>query len=380
MMRVLIISVAAGAITAAASAQTPGFWLVGMPPQATAGQVAALSQDGSMAAGGNYWISPQGSNVVGFTWSAAGGRYDFGFEPGMPQVTTVQAMSSDGSVVAGHMVTPTPWRAYRRVGNGPLEDLGSGGWFRSEAQGISGDGNTVVGWGHGGSGFGEAFRWTPSGGYQPLGYARPLGTTSSASAISRDGTTIVGMSQSNGLFGNVEAFRWTEAGGMQVLPNLPGAPFVSYEAEAVNLDGSVIVGVAPIPGARRAVRWTSTGIEDLGTLSGYTSSRATAVSDDGLVVSGYAYSSGTIRTPFLWTPTEGMRSLSDTLQLHGVTIPSDIQLREVLAISGDGTTFAGFAFNTSLNRIEGFVATIPAPATSLVLLAPLVAMRRRRAP
>jgi probable HAF family extracellular repeat protein len=77
--------------------------------------------------------------------------------------------------------------------------------------------------------------------FQSLGYL-PGGTflSSSAYAVSADGTTVVGTSQSsNGL----EAFRWTARSGMIGLGDLPGGGFRSV-AYGVSADGSVIVGQA----------------------------------------------------------------------------------------------------------------------------------------
>src|SRR5262245_5503639 len=103
-----------------ASGQTPGFWLVGIPPGATSSRVQALSQDGRTAGG-------QGGGLTtgpGFLWTAAGGRNDFGLDPGMPPISGAFAMSSDGSVVAGIGGTSTGLRAFRWSGPGTYQDLG----------------------------------------------------------------------------------------------------------------------------------------------------------------------------------------------------------------------------------------------------------------
>src|SRR5688572_5837591 len=59
-----------------------------------------------------------------------------------------------------------------------------------------------------------------------------------ATAVSADGSTVVGYSFSTSGF---EAFRWTSGGGMVGLGDLPGGAFRS-EAHGVSADGSVIVG------------------------------------------------------------------------------------------------------------------------------------------
>lgn len=353
-----------------------------MPQEATFGGVTALSQDGTIAAGGTSWQPQPGLYVApGFTWTPTGGRDDFGLLPGMPTQSMVEGMSSDGGVLVGiSREIIGPRRSYRRVGNGPVVDIGSAGWSNSEALGVSGDGSVVVGWNHAANGFGQAYRWTEAGGMQQLGYLRPNGTRSTAWGISRDGSTIVGQSQSNGLFGDVEAFKWTEAGGFEALPGLPGAPFVSQEAAAVNADGSVIVGHGPSAtpqGHNHALRWTSNGVEDLGTPAGFNIAHAFAVDDSGDVIGGVTHTGGP-RSAFVWTPSSGAVLLSDFLLAHGVAAPPGYQLQEILAISGDGMTFGGLALNLTTNIREGFVATIPEPSALVVFFAPLLSRRRRR--
>ncbi len=69
----------------------------------------------------------------------------------------------------------------------------------------------------------------------------PGGTfSSSASAISADGSTVVGSGTSAS---GSEAFMWTKSGGMVGLGDLPGGEFKSGATD-VSADGSVIVGVS----------------------------------------------------------------------------------------------------------------------------------------
>ncbi len=373
----------------AVAAQTPGFWTVGWPPGGTSSITNALSQDGSIAAGVSS-IPPQ--SAPGLVWTRATGRYDFGLEPGMPLVSGAWAISSDGNVLAGRMQS-TPgysnYRAYRRVGNGPLQDLGVlPGEVQARANGISGDGGTVVGSSERPDGpytdvLGEAFRWTESTGMQGLGYLRPNGTRSVANAISRDGATIVGESQSDGMFGPQEAFTWRAGEGMRYLPPLAGAPHSSTTAEAVNADGSVVVGASPIPGGPNppfidhAARWVNGVIQDLGTVPGFTRSHARAVDDSGDVI-GCSVQGGPNLLPAVWTPATGMLLLTDFLSSNGVQLPSSFKIVTIEAISGDGLTFAGRGQNLTINEPEGWIATVPSPGTAVILIAlPLFSRHRR---
>lgn len=346
-MRMLMGVMACGMTAAAAAGQTPGFHLVGFAPGGTASIARALSADGDTAVGGTGGFP---GNLIGpgFVWTTAGGRYDFGLEPGMPAFTAPTSVSSDGGTLAGWMrETPqTDVRAFRRTESGLLQDLGVlPNNQSSRANGISGDGSIVVGQCEvgpsGNNTFGVAFRWTQQSGMEALPHLRPEGSMTQALCISRDGSTIVGLSQTGGIFGPIEAFSWTQGGGMVPLPGLPGAPFSRGEANAVNADGSVIVGSAPDEnGFTRAVKWTSAGVESLGTLPGEFSLRAMAVSDDGQVIGG---STGLDGYAFVWTPSTGMTWLSDHLASFGVILPPEWRLESVYSISGDGLTFAGEA-------------------------------------
>jgi probable HAF family extracellular repeat protein len=381
-MRTLIVAGILGTCTAATVAQTPGFWLMGLAPESTGGVTRGLSQDGMVAVGGTGNATPL--YAPGFRWTQVGGRYDFGLEPGMPSATPASAVSSDGNVIVGMSRDGwnTPPVAYRRVGNGPLENLGTlpnhitqpFHEARSYATGVSGDGSVVVGrseWWWGMQSPDElvdfqAVRWTPQGGIQPLGDSS---FWSEATAVSRDGTTIVG-SITGG-----PGFVWRESTGMQALPTLPGSPSHQSTARGINADGAVIVGSATnATGHSRGVRWTSAGVEDLGSLTGTSNhSIAFAVSDDGLIVGG---SSGQLAT--LWTPGTGIIRLEEYLSLFDIIVPSNVNLEYIYAVSGDGLTFAGEARVNGVR--QGFVATIPAPSGLLVVFAPaLLALRRRRA-
>lgn len=349
-------SLMGGAVASAKppSPPKPGFWLTGLPPQTSQGGVTCLTKNGAIAGGYAY-----GSNPFigpGFKWSQDGGRDDFGLLPGMPKFSGVSSMS-ETNALAGVMsdgVNLNSARAYRWMGSGPLQDLGVlPGFTRSYASGISGDGNVVVG--HVAEGnmdpATQAFRWTLTKGMEGLGYLKPSSTDSVANAVSRNGTTIVGVSSLESLN---EAFVWRENQGMTGLPSLL-TPVGASTAEAVNADGTVIVGYSTSPqGISHAVRWVNGEIEDLTIGSIYGGSIAFAVSDDGNVIGGFA------GPAFLWTPSTGMLAAEDFLALRGVSVPSNYLLEDINAISGDGLTIAGQAKNLISGVHEGFVATMPA--------------------
>ncbi len=81
----------------------------------------------------------------------------------------------------------------------------------------------------------------------------------------------------------------------------------------------------------------------------------------------------------IWTPDRGIEHVTDFLAFHGVTVPSGGTLFDWTAVSADGTTFAGWT-NLHDGQIQGFVTTIPSPASAslAVGLAAWVAAARRR--
>ena len=115
------------------------------------------------------------------------------------------------------------------------------------------------------------------------------------------------------------------------LGDLPGGAFGS-NALGVSANGGTVVGSSSAtfqPVVDEAYRWTeATGMVDLGTLPGYTNSRALSVSGDGSVVVGYNFRQPDVFEAFRWTPTTGMTSLGSPGTL-------------VSGVSADGNVVAG---------------------------------------
>jgi probable HAF family extracellular repeat protein len=355
-------------LTGIAQGQTrgggPGFWLVGLPAGASASGVKALSQDGLVAGGGSF--IPATNQSGSFRWSVAKGRDDWGFVAGMPDRNSVDACDSTGQIVAGVMwwnATPVP-HPFRRVGEGPLIDLGVlAGQTRSYAHGISGDGSIVVGHAENGPNsyeYGRAWKWTPSGGMQNLGGLTAQSFLSDAKAISRDGTTIVGLNINEVLW--FQAFTWRQGEGMKALPTLTGAVSGS-NAWGVNADGTVVVGSSSsASGWVHAVRWTPKGVDDIaGDVFVNKHSTAFAACDDGSVITGAYYVSGS-DVAFVWSEAQGMLDAKEYMDLHGVSVPIGYKLANIYAISGDGRTFGGLALRPD-GKFEGWVATVSATAS-----------------
>ena len=265
----------------------------------------ATSAAGSVIVG----RSGNGADDVAFRWTAASGMQSLGvLSDGRSEAFDV---SADGSVVVGvsgkegtscsnfpppSTCVPSPppgteqafrWTAAGMVGLGTLPVGAANG---SQARKVSADGSVVVGdlfvyqlscFPNGG-GFCvyfrttvHAFRWTQSSGLQDI-----TGTVSSstAQAISADGSVVVGQSES-------QAAKW-DAGADAVSLGLFG---IAKDASA---DGTVIVGNANQGGA---FFWLGTPaflkvmlmhISGL-PVAGWTLAAATGVSDDGRTIVGW---------------------------------------------------------------------------------------------
>jgi len=245
---------------------------------------------------------------------------DLGTFTGPAGTSVASGVNIDGSVVVGASDIPTvdypTWQAFRWTPALGMKNLGAlvpNGF--SHARATSQDGTVVVGStdvpGAKPGDYNEthAFRWvltnpaTGAGAFTDLGPA-----TLEALAVNGDGSVIVGNLKSN------RASRWTQAGGVVDLGALPG--HTRSMATAVSADGTVVVGISssnfitssfagPGPSfdkkTSRAFRWTqATGMVDLNPLAaaagydmtGITLVGALGLSMDGQTISGAGFRDG----------------------------------------------------------------------------------------
>jgi len=252
-------------------------------------------------------------------------------------------ISSDGNtIVTGHTgpdgnSNPAMWQqatGWVDLGH-PAEGCTLDGSWGS-GWGVSGDGSVVVGlaWYCPGA---EGFQWTKQGGIVGLGH--PPNASSRATAISADGSAIVGFYE-DPTQGFRRPVRWISG-----TTDLFLGDSLAGEAIAVSTDGSQIVGqAADSTGNGRAFYYTATGgLVSLGVLSGNRSDQSVAigVSDTGVVIGASINSFSWTSQPFIWTAKMGIRPLQSTLLHNGAVIPRNITLTNVLAISADGSTIVG---------------------------------------
>ncbi|MCP3903082.1 MAG: hypothetical protein GY715_05540, partial [Planctomycetes bacterium] len=202
------------------------------------------------------------------------------------------------------------------------------------AMDLSPDGKWIVG--H--SSTGGGYIWSRETGYNVIG-------GQGASAVSDDGTVVLGdIDDPLGIGSNV-AGMWTAAEGwfsLGALPNAGGCPSRSdgYELSA---DGSIAVGLSWDGCSGRGFRWTqATGMLEQESL-GNGSNRTSVISADGALTGGFAQGSFS-RTPAIWD--------ADTMGALLDPGPENI-VGEVLGIRDDGSVLLGYWDGKAFKLEEG---------------------------
>jgi len=243
------------------------------------------------------------------------------------------------AVAAVSLFGPASTHAASLTGLGDLPGDG----FLSTASGVSGDGSTVVGVGLSASGL-QAIRHT-AGAMVGLGSLTNGFDQSEAFGVSNDGSTVVGYRSSAS---GREAFRHTAAGGMVGLGDLPGGSFESF-AWGVSGDGSTVVGFGRSALGQEAFRHTAAGMERLedvplaaginpATTGWSVLSEARGVSLDGNTIVGTGTRNGNTEA-FRHTAGDGMVGLG---ALSVATFESRAR-----GVSADGSTVVGFSRSAS---------------------------------
>ena len=164
-------------------------------------------------------------------------------------------------------------------------------------------------------------------GFTPLGAATGEWFFSTPTAISADGSTIVGLAQDAGSQLRLVHLR------DGVVTELPAPAFHSVETvEAVSGDGSVAVGRVAFGSTAKAVAWRDGVPETLDPQVG-TEWWATDVSDDGRVICGTMLLYPNLTRPVRWIDGE-----MEELPLFGPAY----RFGEASAASGDGSVIAGY--------------------------------------
>jgi len=365
----------AGQVKPAIADTIPYFYGVGdLAGSSFYSQTYAVSGDGTVVVG----LSASDAYPFGepFRWTLTTGMQALGTLAPPPFESGAYGVSGDGGTIAGYVYLPTVGESFRWTEAEGMQTLGylPGGDRGGHAYAISADAGAIVGAAYNGS-CTEAYRWSAGTGMVGLGVL--AGNWSQANGVSGDGSVVAGTSNSDN--STYEAFRWTAGEGMVGLGDLSGGGFESH-ASAVSADGSVIVGRSASGVNTQAFRWTqAAGMVNLGAPPGTSRSSASAVSADGSVIVGRAGTNPT-SFAFIWDEVDGMRDLKQVLESDLGLDLTGWDLTSARGISTDGLTIVGQGRNPSGNT-EGWIAHIPEPATlSLLLFGGIVALKRRRKP
>ncbi len=313
-----------------------------------------LGGDGSWA----YSVSNDGmavgmanngaSDFLAVRWTADGS-----VEPLLPAEAsfgTSSGVSVDGRVVAGYFREGSnPAHVFRWTESGGFEDLGTVDGAAALTWRLSGDGSTIVGGANYPGTPMDAAIWTADGTAQLLGTLGE-GNRAFASAVSFDGSVVVGSSRGQPGVSGDRAFRWTAAGGMVELPGIPEGG--ENRADAVSPDGSRIAGHADVGGgATRATLWVGSAEPVLlGSLGPeYLHHRAWAMTSDGAMIVGRAAFDGnhTGDRAVVWNAAGQITDLNET---WADLIPAGWRLGIAWDISQDGRFIVGEARSGDLTR------------------------------
>lgn len=243
-----------------------------------------------------------------------------------------------------------------------LGDL-PGGYAESAATAVSADGSVIVGRSTSAlapNSFGEAFRWTVATGMVGLGVLTASGFDYSfANGVSADGMSITGTASTEQ---GHEIFLWTALDGMVPLGSLDGKPYPTSYGLDISADGSVLIGYTDYgTQVAKSFRWTAaSGMEELAGLPGSDGDRVWRLSADGSVAVGDAFLNG--RTATIWDGTRGMRELKQALLDSGLAQEIEGWTFEYGAgVAADNLTIAGSGINPA-GQHDAFIAELGPPA------------------
>ncbi len=373
-------------------AATVSFQGLGDLPSGSPGpsyQPNKISTDGSVVVGFSY--SGSGIPSQAFRWTKSSGIEGL-VNPSDGSNSRANAASSNGNIIVGTYrkgaegLGDSAAILWREFGSPELFGGFPSSTFGAEAYDVSSNGSVIVG--HyvtsDSPQYFEAFRWTESGGVHGLGFLENLpGNYSGAKCVSSDGSVIAGEASSSSGQGPLgyEAFRWTESGSMQGLGVLDGTDSFANDMSA---DGLVVVGYGRADGyLDEPFRWTKTeGIHSLGFIEGGPSNGwANGVSGDGSIVVGSCWDGQgwdpTNQQAFIWDTESGILNLQGVLQNDYGLDMSGWTLLSAADISNDGLTIVGYGINPDGIR-EGWIATVPEPATLLLLGLGGLLLRKRK--
>ncbi|MCC6841127.1 MAG: T9SS type A sorting domain-containing protein [Flavobacteriales bacterium] len=335
----------AGAASAQYEVLSSPFWASGVNND---GLVA-----GYMAGGPTYqlWNPDLG------TTEDIGGMSPDGGGAGQPKFSTDGQLvcgtdaGGQGSEMATYDRTAGTWAVHGGIG-GEMDGNVSSAWD------ISGDGATVVGLGWLASFSAHGIAWNSTEGMLDLGSVYP-GASTRANAVNGDGSVVVGWQDFNGPWKSA-VWRKNPLGGYFpnefILIDPEGDPNSDFnqagECSAVSEDGTWIGGYGDYANNNEPWIWSeATGMLSLGALPNMGRGFVSGMSADGSIVVGWFDGQffGSPRKAFIWTEADGLQDLNTyATTVLGVVLNGQ-QLYSASDISPDGHYITGTGMGSSFD-------------------------------
>ncbi|HOW19410.1 MAG TPA: PEP-CTERM sorting domain-containing protein [Phycisphaerae bacterium] len=372
-------------------------WSIGvLDPNTPYSEPRAVSQDGTYVVGTS--TAPGGIRVP-VVWSVSDGLVALPNPSGANSIgigVSVGIGSNTGNIIIAGLhegnltqryykaplnnLASGTWADCAQAGGLPLSDMRGGSYNDLRSDPGAGDGRWYTSGKQASNGRHARLRGDPFNGWNGS-------TVNNVTSVSAYGVS-VGRSSDSPSAAYVEgpAFAFTRVPGSTGY-RADGIGISSSFGKATDYDLQWVSGqVLNYNGTNaQAFRWKrgDLSMEFLGTLPGHVSSCAYTVADNG-VTAGRSYVAGgetavVWDTSGTWDTTGQAKSVKDLLTAAGVDTSMWSSLVRVYAASDDGKTLAGIGIWAADSSTRGFVATIPEPATLLLLALGGGALLRRRA-
>jgi serine/threonine protein kinase len=333
-----------------------------LPGGGHASSATCLSADGTTVGGSSETSAESGLGGPGheaFRWRADTGMVYLGDLPGSLRVGQVNGLSADGEVAVGWSSSGNgdnaghaEREAFRWTEGGGMTGLGdvAGGGFESSAEAISDDGSVIAGTVDDGNCYRRGALWTRSGGWSIEDDRTPETGESLFAALSRDGRWAAGGVNVPCYSDGSDACRWSEASSFESLG-------VSYDGcgYAVSDLGEVAGTIGE--GDRAFVTGVGGEILILGDLpGGGDGAQALGILPGGELIVGWA-SSAAGHEAVLWDESRALHRVADVLSGAGVSVPAGWVLTTCADITRNGrvVTLCGSGFNP-IGDTEAWIA------------------------
>jgi hypothetical protein len=277
------------------------------------------------------------------------------------------SMGANGTEASKYDRSTNTWTVMGSLGF-PVQGDYSGGWD------ISGDANTLIGlaWTDTVSGniHAHGIAINPAEGVMDLGSIYDtINRSTRANAVNYDGSVVVGWQDFNGPWKSA-VWRKNPAGGyfpnQYILIDTTVSQFDEYnqigQCSAVSDDGIWIGGYGDYANNDEPWIWSQdSGVINLGTLPNVGRGFVSDMNADGSIVVGWfdGLNFGDPRTPFIWTPTGGLQELNDYIN-NVLGLPTGTHQAYVAScISPDGHYIAGYGIDNSVPTLFAFRVSLP---------------------